>query len=117
MHVESDARFPRAQAFDSEYWLCRCEGFTVDSPAGRIGVVEGLRYRSLLERPDALAVRSGFLGHRHLLVPVSQVAEIAPSKGLIRLSTAPNGARRGLGRMLGVGSRSLRLKPPTSRSK
>jgi hypothetical protein len=40
------------------------------------------------------------LGHRHLLVSVSEVAEIAPRKGLIVLRAAPNGARRGPGRML-----------------
>jgi hypothetical protein len=94
--VESNARLPRALTFDSEYWLCRCEGFCVDSAAGRVGVVEGLRFRSRLERPDALAVRVGLLHRRHLLVPVSQIAEIAPSKGLIVLRTAPDAARGGL---------------------
>lgn len=95
--MENDARFPRARAFDSEYCLCRCEGFAVDSPAGRVGVVEGLRFRSLLERPDELAVRVGRLGRRYLLVPVSRVAEITPSRGLIMLRPVPNGLKDGLG--------------------
>ena len=97
--MESKARFPRAQAFDSDYWLCRCEGFSVDSPAGRLGFVEGLRFRSRLDRPDALAVRSGLLG-RSRLVAVSEVAGIYPSKGVIMLRTAPNGGRASLVRRL-----------------
>jgi hypothetical protein len=80
---------------DAEYWLCRCEGFSVESPAGRFGFVEGLRFRSRLERPEALAVRAGLLGRRHLVVPVAQVAETAPSKSLIVLRAAPDAARGG----------------------
>jgi hypothetical protein len=98
--VESNTRLPRALTFDAEYWLCRCQGFSVESPAGRVGFVEGLRFRSRLERPEALAVRAGLLGRRHLVVPVSQVAETAPSKSLIVLRAAPTrpgaASRKGL---------------------
>lgn len=115
--MESDARFPRAQAFDTEYWLCRCEGFAVDSPTGRVGVVEGLRYRTRLERPDELAVRVGRFGRRHLLVSISQVAEIAPRKSVIVLRAVPNGARGGSGRMLSGGSWLRGLRRVTSGSR
>jgi hypothetical protein len=59
--MDADVRYPRARAFDSDYWLCRCEGFLVDSPAGRVGVVEGARFRSRLDRPDLLAVHMLFV--------------------------------------------------------
>jgi hypothetical protein len=98
--VKSSARFPRAQALDFEYWLGRCEGFSVDSPSGRVGFVEWLRFQSRLERRDALVVRAGPFGRRQLVVPVEEVAEISPSKGLIVLRTAPDGAGDGFVRRL-----------------
>jgi hypothetical protein len=72
-----------------EYWLCRCEGFEVDSPAGRIGVVEGLRFVSRLDQPDLLEVRGGFLGRRLLLLPVDQVESISSGEERIVLRMAP----------------------------
>ena len=86
MHAE--VRLPRTPVLDPDYWLCRCEGFRVDSSAGRVGFVEEVRFRSRLDRPDALAVRTGFLGRRLLLVPVEEVEELAPREGRLVLRTA-----------------------------
>ncbi len=64
---------PSQQSLDRHLWLCRCEGFEVDSPAGRVGVVEGLRFSSRVDRPDLLEVRAGPLGRKLLLIPVEEV--------------------------------------------
>lgn len=58
--------------------LMRCEGFEVDSPVGRVGVVEGLRFDSRIDVPDFLEVRGGRLGRELLLVPVEAVQEVWP---------------------------------------
>src|SRR5262249_47434763 len=46
-------------SLEREYWLCRCEGFWVDSPAGRVGLVGGLRFLSRIDQPALLEVRGG----------------------------------------------------------
>ena len=78
-------RFPRIQTFDNAYWLCRCQGFRVESPDGDVGAVSELRYLSRLDRPDALLVRSGLAGRRLTLVSIEQVAVIAPGEKRIML--------------------------------
>lgn len=113
--MERNARFPRAKTFDSDYWLCRCEGFLVDSPTGHLGVVEGLRFGSRVDRPDALAVRSRRVGG-HRLVAVSEVVEIDPTKRLIKLGTAPSGGRKSLARRLGARMAATRFESGDSRS-
>ena len=70
--------FPRPLSWDQDYWLCRCEGFRVDAPNGRLGLVEAVRFGARLDRPDELLVRCGFLGNRTLVVPVSDVEEVVP---------------------------------------
>lgn len=87
--MDADVRYPRARAYDSDYWLCRCEGFVVDSPAGRVGFVEGVRFRSRLDRPDLLAVRAGLLRRRRLLVPIEEVVNIVPREERLILRAAP----------------------------
>ena len=72
-------RLARHSGFDRDYWLCRCEGFRVDSAEGRIGFVRELRFDSRQEGPDLLAVRAGLFGTRLLLVPVEEVEEILPN--------------------------------------
>ena len=57
--VNSDVRLLRTPAFDFDYRLCRCEGFRVDSPGGRVGIVEEVHFRSRIDRPDVLVVRTG----------------------------------------------------------
>jgi hypothetical protein len=69
--------------------LARCEGFQVDSPAGPVGVVEGLRFVSRIDRPDLLEVRGGRLGRQLLVIPVSQVKEVVVADELVLLRSAP----------------------------
>jgi hypothetical protein len=88
------------RAIDLDYWLHRSEGFRVDSPVGRVGLVAELRFGSSADRPDALVVRVGLLGRR-LLIPVGQVAEVIPAERRVVLRAAPRPTSvwlRGLGR-------------------
>ena len=78
--------FPRPLAWDHDYWLCRCEGFEVDGPTGRLGFVEAVRFGSRLDRPDELLVRAGVLGRRRLVVAVSDVQEVVPGQQRLVLS-------------------------------
>lgn len=79
-------RAARRRAFDSDYWLCRCEGFQVDSRHGPLGTVEEIRFHSRVDRPDWLAVRTGGLFSRHLrVISVDYVAAILPREGRILL--------------------------------
>jgi hypothetical protein len=82
-------QFPRPLGWDTDYWLCRCEGFTVDAPGGRVGVVEEVRFASRLDRPDELLVRGGLFGGRSLLVRVTDVEEIAPQRERVVLRSEP----------------------------
>jgi hypothetical protein len=70
--------FPRHLSWDQDYWLCRCEGFRVDAPNGRLGLVEAVRFGTRLDRPDELLVRRGLFGNHTLVVPVSEVEEVVP---------------------------------------
>jgi hypothetical protein len=70
---------------DTDYWLGHCQGFRVDSPEGRIGRVEDVLFKTQLQRPDTLLVRSGLLGTRLVAVPADDVEEIAPRKEQIAL--------------------------------
>lgn len=72
-----------------DYWLGRCEGFRVDSPAGRIGFVEDVLFRSRSARPETLAVRAGLFGRRLLLVSIESVEEVIPSRQRIVLRGSP----------------------------
>jgi hypothetical protein len=67
---------PSKQSLDRHLWLCRCEGFEVDSPAGRVGVVDGLRFGESVDRPDVLEVRAGPFRRKLLLIPVEEVDHI-----------------------------------------
>jgi hypothetical protein len=92
--------FPRPLAWDRDYWLCRCEGFRVEAPTERLGVVEAVRFGSRLDRPDELLVRGGVFGNRRLVIPVADVEEIAPRQQRLVLRRAPErGSHRHLGRM------------------
>jgi hypothetical protein len=65
---------------DEEYWLSHCEGFRVDGPEGRLGVVDHLVYRSRADRPDIVAVTSGMWRARTAEVLVSDVVEVWPAQ-------------------------------------
>jgi hypothetical protein len=80
---------PSGAATDVDYWLRRCQGFRVDSPEGRVGFVEEVRYASRCDRPDVIAVRAGLLGRLLLVVPVGEVAWILPEKEQVVLHRSP----------------------------
>lgn len=71
----------RAQAPVSDgYWLRHCHGFRVDTPRGRVGIVEDVLYGAHHDRPSALAVRGGLFGRRLELVPIEEVDTIDPRR-------------------------------------
>ena len=72
------------------YWLCRCEGFRVDSPEGRFGLVEAVMFRTRPDEPDALIVRAGVLGRRLVLVPIEDVGDVLPRRERIVLTRVPD---------------------------
>lgn len=72
------------------YWVGRCEGFRVDSPDGRFGLVEAVMFRRRPDEPDALVVRAGVLGRRLVLVPIDDVADVVPRRKRIVLSRTPD---------------------------
>jgi len=74
---------------ERDYWLCRCEGFWVDSPTGRIGLVDGLRFLSRIDQPDLLEVRAGLLGRQLLLIPSDQVEDIVVAEARLVLRDTP----------------------------
>lgn len=77
-------------ALERGYSLCRCEGFWVDTPTGRIGLVEGLRFRSRIDQPDLLEVRAGLLRRRLLLIPSDQVEDIFVAEERLVLRETPH---------------------------
>jgi hypothetical protein len=79
----------RAGSSQFGYWLRRCEGFRVDSPAGRVGFVVELRYGSSLEEPDAIVVRAGLFGRVLLIVPAGEIGEIVPRERRVLLLRSP----------------------------
>src|SRR5262249_34382865 len=52
------------QDSNREYWLSRCDHFTVYAGNRVLGAVDGMRFGSRLDRPDFLEVRCGRLGRR-----------------------------------------------------
>jgi hypothetical protein len=80
--------FPRPLSWDHDYWLCRCEGFRVDAPSGRLGFVRAVRFGARLDRPDELLVRCGLLRNRTLVVPVEDVQEVVPEQQRLVLRCA-----------------------------
>jgi len=76
---------PRFEApLDRRYWVEHCEGFRVDGVRGRIGVVEEVRG----EGGDCLlAIRTGVLGLKVMLISASEVFEIVPRARKLWLRT------------------------------
>jgi hypothetical protein len=83
----------RTGAFDRDYWLCRCEGFEVRTPEGRLRAIREVRYRSRLDRPDELVLRGGFFPRREEVVSISEVEEVAPDEQRILLRARGEPAR------------------------
>jgi len=86
--TSTGASDPRRSSLGRDYWLRRCQGFRVESPAGRIGTVRGVRFGSSSE-PDILEVRAGLLGRRLLLVPVHEIEEMIPEEKRIIVRASP----------------------------
>jgi hypothetical protein len=78
---------PRRSTFGHDYWLHRCEGFTVQKGQRQLGKVTGLRFGASTE-PELLEVRSGWFGKR-LLIPIEDVQEIDPEERRIVLGARP----------------------------
>jgi hypothetical protein len=87
--MAAGSRVPGGAASNFDSWLRRCEGFRVDSPHGRVGFVEEVRYASRLDRPDVIAVRTGRLGRPLLIVPVAEIAQMLPQEERIVLHRSP----------------------------
>jgi hypothetical protein len=83
--------FPRPVGFDEDYWLCRCEGYRVETPERRLGVVAEIRYRTRIDRPDELVVYGGLFGNRVLLVKTRDIEDVIPrhQRILVRTEAAP----------------------------
>ncbi len=80
---------PSGAAFDPMYWLCRCEGFNVESPDGSVGVVEKVRLWRGPDEQHALVVRTPLFGGGVLTVPVDEVEHVFPRERRITLSVSP----------------------------
>lgn len=70
------------------YWLRQCHGFWVETPGGRLGIIEDVLYEADLERASALAVRGGLFGQRVELVPVEDVDVIEPHRKRLTLDAS-----------------------------
>jgi hypothetical protein len=85
-------RSPRTSPpVDEDYWLRHCEGFRVDGPEGRLGIVEHVVYGSRRDRPEVVAITSGMWRTRTDDVLIADVVEVWPARGRLVV-------RGGLGR-------------------
>ena len=82
-----DIHDPRRSTYGDDYWLHRCEGFTVQRGRRALGKVTGLRFHAST-KPEQLEVRTGRFGKR-LLIPVEQVQQIEPRTRRIILGASP----------------------------
>ena len=81
---------PKTRSADDDlsgYWLSTCEGFSVESDEGRVGIVEEV-HLSPEKQPEALAVRTGLFRTRVLIVPIDDVQEIVPRRKRVLLRPA-----------------------------
>jgi hypothetical protein len=94
-HASPSGRLPaadggHASAAERSYSLARCEGYAVDSPAGPVGYVEGLRFLSRIDQPDLLEVRGGRFGRQLLLIPIELVDEVQVTEERVLVHSAPD---------------------------
>jgi len=73
-----------ARPDDGDYWLAHCEGFRVEGPHGRLGVVERV-LRDDDGRVSAIVVLGGLLGTRRRVAGVDAIAAVVPAAQTIRL--------------------------------
>lgn len=67
-----------------------CCNYVVESPDGQIGTVAEIRYAGDPETPIALAIRAGRAGPRLLIVPISQLTSIRPTRHRVTLQASPD---------------------------
>lgn len=65
---------------ETDYWLRHCDGFRVDGPDGRIGVVDHVELGFGADVPDVVAVASGLFRIRLTRIPLSDVVEVQPDR-------------------------------------
>jgi hypothetical protein len=82
---------PPARGEQAAYWLRRCHGFRVDSPEGRVGIVEDVLYGAEYDRPSALVVRTGLLRQRLQVVAMEEVDAVYPRLERVVLRARPGG--------------------------
>ena len=69
------------------YWLGHCEGYRVDGPEGRVGIVEAVLGEE--DEPVTLAVREGLFALRTVYVPIEDVIEVHPRAERIVVRSRP----------------------------
>jgi hypothetical protein len=62
------------------YWLRHCDGFRVDGPDGRIGVVDHVEPGFGAAVPGVVAVASGLWRIRLTRIPLHDVVEVQPHR-------------------------------------
>jgi hypothetical protein len=72
-----------------DYWLDHCEGFEVQSPEGKVGVVESVVYAADAARPAYLAVTGGRLLLRTAFVPCGDVVSIDARQTRLEVQARP----------------------------
>lgn len=65
---------------DTEFWVRHCEGFRVDSHRRRLGVVECVAAEDAMDGTEVVAVRTGGLRLRRMMVALDDIVEVRPSE-------------------------------------
>jgi hypothetical protein len=94
-----------ADRADGEYWLGHCEGFTVRSPQGLVGVVESVVYAADAPQPAYLAVTNGRLRLHTVLVPCGEVVSLDARQACLDVQARP--ARSSLRTMVAYTARRV----------
>ncbi len=83
---------PRMRLSDeSAAALWKSEGFAVETPDGRLGLVEDAVRIPGLKRPAALAVRTN--GRHVVLVPITDIVDVDADAHTFRILEAPHSER------------------------
>jgi hypothetical protein len=74
------------ERFGGSFDLRHTKGYLLTDRSGQlVGKVESPMYGSSAEAPDALALKTGTLGRRRLMMPADVIAEIDGRSGVIAL--------------------------------
>ncbi|MBV8480538.1 MAG: hypothetical protein JOY72_09565 [Actinobacteria bacterium] len=74
-----DRSFPNGSAV-CDYWLSRCEGFTVRAGHRTLGVVEHVAGTLTGGRTESIVLRKG---HRRRVVPVHDILAVVPARKVV----------------------------------